>query len=141
MNALEMDPNFWILHLYLGEAYVQKEKYEEAIAEFQEAITLSGRLQENMGDLGYCYAVSGRKAEAMKVVSELKEQSKQKYVSPYHIALIYVGLGQKNQAFEWLNKAIEEPDLFLVHLKVNPRFDSLRSDPRFTTLLKKMGLD
>jgi len=141
MNALEMDPNFWVLHQYLGRAYVQKGKYEEAIAEFQEAITLSGRLQENMGDLGYCYAVSGRKAEAMKVVSELKEQSKQKYVSPYHIALIYVGLGQKNQAFEWLNKAIEEPDLFLVHLKVDPRFDSLRSDPRFTTLLKKMGLD
>ncbi|MFB0564435.1 MAG: protein kinase [Candidatus Aminicenantaceae bacterium] len=141
MNALEMDPNFWVLHQYLGRAYVQKGKYEEAIAEFQEAITLSGSLQENMGDLGYSYAVSGRKAEAMKVVNELKELSTRKYISSYHLALIYVGLGQKNQAFEWLNKAIEEPDLFLVHLKVDPRFDSLRSDPRFTALLKKMGLD
>ncbi len=141
MNALEMDPNFWVLHQYLGRAYVQKGKYEEAIAEFQEAITLSGSLQENMGNLGYSYAVSGRKAEAMKVVNELKELSTRKYISSYHLALIYVGLGQKNQAFEWLNKAIEEPDIFLVHLKVDPLFDSLRSDPRFTALLKKMGLD
>jgi len=140
-NRLEMDPNFWVLHQYLGGAYLQKGKYEEAIAEFQEAITLSGSPQESMGNLGYSYAVSGRKAEAMKVVSELRELSKGKYISPYHIALIYVGFGQKNQAFEWLNKAIEEPDLFLVHLKVDPRFDSLRSDPRFTALLKKMGLD
>ena len=142
-NRLEMDPNFWVLHQYLGGAYLQKGKYEEAIAEFQEAITLSGspQDQESIGDLGYSYAVSGRKAEAMKVVSELRELSKGKYISPYHIALIYVGLGQKNQAFEWLNKAIKEPGLFLVHLKVDPRFDSLRSDPRFTTLLKKMGLD
>jgi serine/threonine protein kinase/tetratricopeptide (TPR) repeat protein len=141
MNALEMDPNFWVLHQYLGRAYLQEGKYEEAIAEFQEAITLSGSLQENMGDLGYSYAVSGRKAEAMKVVNELKELSTRKYISSYHLALIYVGLGQKNQAFEWLNKAIEEPDIFLVHLKVDPRFDNLRSDPRFTALLKKMGLD
>jgi serine/threonine protein kinase/tetratricopeptide (TPR) repeat protein len=140
-NRLEMYPDFWVLHQYLGRAYLQKGKYEEAIAEFQEAINLSGSLQENMGDLGYSYAVSGRKAEAMKVVSDLKQLSEQKYVSPYHTALIYVGLGQKNQAFEWLNKVIGKPDIFLVHLNSEPRFDSLRSDPRFPALLKKMGFE
>jgi len=140
-DRLEMDPSFWILHLYLGRSYVQKGKYEEAIAEFQEAINLSGVLLENKGALGYGYAVSGRREEAMKVVSELEQLSKREYVSPFHIALIYVGLDQKDQAFEWLYKAIENPDIFLIQLKVDPQLDSLRSDPRFKELLRKMNLE
>jgi serine/threonine protein kinase/tetratricopeptide (TPR) repeat protein len=140
-NRLEMDPSFWLLHMYLGRALVQIEKYEEAIVEFQEAINLSGRIAENLSALCYGYAISGRRAEAMKILSELNQLSMQEYVSPYLIAIIYVGLGLSDQAFEWLYKAVENPDILLVHIKVDPLFDSIRPDPRFKELLKKVGLN
>ncbi len=140
-NRLEMDPSFWLLHMYLGRALVQIEKYEEAIVEFQEAINLSGRIAENLSALCYGYAISGRRGEAMKILSELNQLSMQEYVSPYLIAIIYVGLGLSDQAFEWLYKAVENPDILLVHIKVDPIFDSIRPDPRFKELLKKVGLN
>ena len=140
-NRLEMDPSFWLLHMYLGRALVQIEEYEEAIVEFQEAINLSGRIAENLSALCYGYAISGRRAEAMKILSELNQLSMQEYVSPYLIAMIYVGLGLSDQAFEWLYKAVENPDILLVHIKVDPLFDSIRPDPRFKELLKKVGLN
>ena len=140
-NRLKMDPSFWLLHMYLGRALVQIEEYEEAIVEFQEAINLSGRIAENLSALCYGYAISGRRAEAMKILSELNQLSMQKYVSPYLIAIIYVGLGLSDQAFEWLYKAVENPDILLVHIKVDPIFDSIRPDPRFKELLRKVGLN
>jgi len=140
-NRLKMDPSFWLLHMYLGRALVQVEKYEEAIVEFQEAINLSGRIAENLSVLCYGYAISGRRAEAMKILSELNQLSMQKNVSPYLIAIIYVGLGLSDQAFEWLYKAVENPDILLVHIKVDPIFDSIRPDPRFKELLRKVGLN
>jgi len=140
-NRLEMDPDFDLLLIYLGRAYVQTGKYEEAIAEFQEAISFSGRNVNDLSRLGHVYAVSGRREEAMKIISELEELSKREYVSPGLLALIYAGLGQKDQAFKLLEESYEKSDDRLMYLKVEPELDSLRSDPRFTELLKKIGLE
>ena len=142
-NVLVMDPNFSVAHFALGLAYEQNEIYEEAIAELRKAISLSGGITVMIGALGYSYAVSGRRDKAKKVLEELRELSQRRYVSPYSIATIYVGLGDKDQAFEWLQKAYQDRSAWLIHLhlKVDPRLDSLRSDPRFIALLKKMGLE
>ncbi len=112
--------------------------YSEAIAEFRKAATLSTS-SEIQGSLGHAYAVSGSRDEAEKLLAELKDLSLQKYVSPYDIALIYIGLGQMDRAFEWLQKAYQMRTGLIVYLKVNPEFDSLHSDPRYTELVRKIG--
>ena len=86
------------------------------------------------------YAVSGRRIEALKVLDELNELSKRRYVSSYRVAAIHLGLGEKEQAFEWLERAYEEHDAWLVWLKVDPVLDDLHADPRFTDLVRRVGL-
>ena len=137
-----MDPNFAPAHVRLGGPYLAKGMYEEAITELKKAIALDdspGRWART-ASLGHAYAVAGRKAEAQKILDDLKELAKQRYVSPYNFALIYMGLGDKDQAFVWLEKTIEERPDILYDIKVGPRFDSLRSDPRFADLLRHMKL-
>jgi Flp pilus assembly protein TadD len=112
--------------------------YKEGIAEFEKVLAISPGNPSGLLDLGYAYAVTGRRAEAQKALDQLNELSKQKYVPPYHRAVICVGLGEKDQAFEWLEKAYV--DHFIVLIKVQPVFDPLRSDPRFTDLLRRMNL-
>ena len=90
--------------------------------------------------MGYVYAVFGRRSEAQHMLNELKERSKQRYVPPYNIAMVYVGLGEKEQAFQWLDKAYEDRNQFMARLKTEPKFDSLRSDPRFGDLVRRVGL-
>jgi len=130
-KTLEMDPNYGLTHWYLGLCYEQKAMYPEAAAELGKAEEL---LKGNMilhGDLGHLYAVSGKRNEAQKILDELQKSSKQQYDWPYQIALIYVGLGEKDRALEWLQKAYEARSDWLIYLKVEPRLDSLHSDPRF----------
>src|SRR5262249_39061655 len=105
----------------------------------QKAVTLSGKANA-IGALGYVYAVSGRKEEAQRVLEELREMSKRRYISAYTIAIVYAGLGEADPAFEWLSKAYEERAQSLIFLKVNPRLHSLRSDPRFADLVRRIGL-
>ena len=140
-KALEMDPNFGFGHWALGRAYAEKGMYEQAIASFQKAIPLSGDSPDEPAELGRAYARSGRKTEALKIADDLKEQSRRRYISPCVIASLYAALGDKDQAFIWLDKAYEAHDFILVLLKVEPMFDNLRSDPRFTVLLKRVGLE
>jgi tetratricopeptide (TPR) repeat protein len=139
-KPLEMDRNFWVARLFLGRAYEQKRMYPEAIAELQNAREHSKVSSEIISMLGHVYAVSGRRSEAQQVLDELNELSKQRYVQPYHIAMVYTGLGKKDQAFGWLEKAYEDRNQFLILLNVEPNFDSLRSDPRFAQLLRRMNL-
>ncbi len=136
-KALEIDPNFWVAHLFLGKAYERKALYEEAIAEFQKAGSVT---IEASTDIGYVYAVSGHRHEALKVLDKLTQLSKRRYVPSYHIARIYAGLGEKDEAFAWLEKAYAQRDGWLNWLRVDPTLDSLRSDPRFTSLLRRVGL-
>jgi tetratricopeptide (TPR) repeat protein len=137
-KTLEMDQGFPQAHVFLGLVYQQEGRDREALAEVQKAVDLSGRPPEILSALGYVYAVSGRR-EASKILDEMKEQSKRTYVSADWIAIIYAGLGEKDQAFVWLEKAYENHDL-PVDLKVDPKWDRLRSDPRFAELLRRVGL-
>jgi tetratricopeptide (TPR) repeat protein len=141
-KTLELDPNFTLTREFLGSAYLQKNMYMEALAEFQEALANSPDNMFTLSELGYAYAKSGRKAEAQKVLDQLNELSKRKFVPAISAVIIYVGLGEKDKAFEWLEKAYEDRSLGgpLASLKVDPIFDPLRSDPRFADLLRRMNL-
>src|SRR5207249_169789 len=90
--------------------------------------------------LGHSYAASGKRAEAQKVLDELKKQSKEKYVSPYYMTVVCAGMGEKEQAIEWLQKAYEDKSEWLVWIKVDPVLDGLRSDPRFKEIMQRIGL-
>jgi serine/threonine-protein kinase len=138
-KTIDLDPTYWWAHSYLGRAYEQQGQFPEAIAEFQEAVRLGSGINEPKAFLGRVYAVSGKRAEARKVLEELNEVSKQFYVSPYNIALIYAGLGEKDQALAWLERAFAERSTWMPYLKVDPWLDSLRSEPRFQDLLRRMN--
>ena len=112
--------------------------YKEAIEAFQSAINSTERTSNLLGLLGHAYALSGNKNEALKVLEELKRMEKVKYVSPYDLAIIYTGLGEKERAIEQLNKAYEQRAGWIIMLKVEPLFDPLRSDPRFAQLLQRL---
>jgi TolB-like protein/Tfp pilus assembly protein PilF/predicted Ser/Thr protein kinase len=137
-KTLEMDPNFRLAQDSLGLAYIQKSMYKEAIAEFEKALVLSPSNAGALSGLGYAYAVTGRRVDAQKVLDQLNELSHQEYVLPLVRAQIYAGLGDKDKAFEWLEKGFEERSLMFT--KVDPMFDPLRSDPRFADLLRRMNL-
>src|SRR5882724_3316498 len=137
-RLLDVDPNFFPARRYMGLAYEQKGMYAEAIDQFQQGVNLSGS-PLMMSLLGHAYAASGKKAEAQRILAEL-DQQKQLYVSPYTIATIYAGLGEKDQAFKWLEKAFEERDIWLMNLKVDPVLKNLRSDQRFAKMLQRIGL-
>ena len=120
--------------------YEQKGRYDEAIAEFKQVINLSGGKPLGIAALARGYALAGKREESQKLLAELLELSKQRYVSPASVAVVYAALGDKDQAFAWLDKADKARDLLLVRIKVDPRFDSLRSDPRFAELVRRIGL-
>lgn len=138
-RILDLDPNFFPALRYRGLAYEQKGMYPEAIVDFQKGVKLSGS-PLMLALLGHAYAASGKKSEAQHVLSELQDLQGRRYVSPYTVAAIYVGLGEKDQAFKWLEKAYEERDIWLMNLKVDPVFIKLRSDRRFPDLLARIGL-
>jgi serine/threonine protein kinase/Flp pilus assembly protein TadD len=138
-KSVELEPNFWSARFGLGLAYSEKRMYPEAIKEFQAAATLSGNSPTPVAMLGYVYAVSGRPDKARQVITQLNELSIHRYVPPYNIAVIYVGLGDKDLAFQWLEKAYGEHDPSLALLKVAPWLDSLREDPRFSSLTQRIG--
>ena len=138
-RAIEMNPHFSRAHLSLGLVYEQKRMYEEAIAEFQKARHLD-EIPWTLSGLGHAYAISGKRNEAEKIIAELKELSRRRFVSPFNIALIYAGLGETDQAFGWLERAYDERSVELTWLRVWPVLDGLRADGRFTELLRRVGL-
>jgi tetratricopeptide (TPR) repeat protein len=129
-KTLELNPGFSMALENLGEVYEAKAMYADAIAVYNKAGARAG--------LGHACAASGRKSEARKILRELDQQSKHRYVSPYDRALIYVGLGENDQALAWLEKA-EEQNVPLHHINVDQRFNSLRSDKRYQQLLRRIG--
>jgi DNA-binding winged helix-turn-helix (wHTH) protein/TolB-like protein/Flp pilus assembly protein TadD len=136
-RVLEMNPHFGMAHLYLGSALIEQGRVDEGIAEIQTAISL-GSGQRGLVNLGYAYAVAGRRDEAERVISELTGLAKQRYVSPFGVACIYAGLGKKDEAFEWLEKSYQEHIWDMLGLKIQPMLDGLRSDPRFSDLVRRV---
>jgi len=140
-KTIEMDPTFFPSHFFLGWwTYPEMAMFEQAFAEAQKAIELTGGASITKASLGYAYAMAGRAEEARKILGELAEISKKTYVSPVAIAVIHARLGEKDKAFEYLEKAYEIRDHWMDYLKVLRMFDPLRGDPRFADLLKKMNL-
>lgn len=137
-RLLEEEPNFPTAHWGLGVVYEQKRMYKQAIAEFEKAGGLEKGGQNTIASLGHAYAVAGDKSAALKTLDKLKSLAREGKMSPYQFAVVYAGLGQKDQAFDSLEKANQERSTLLVYLKMDPRLDNLRSDPRFGALLRRM---
>jgi serine/threonine-protein kinase len=139
-KTVEADPDFPLAHLFLALAYNQKGLHDQAIAELEKHANSFGQRTIFKATLGFVYAQSGRRAEATSILNELKQSTSSEQVgSPFEIALLYAGLGEKDEAFEWLEKAKAVHDPFLPYIKEDPNFDSLRYDPRFSELLKGIG--
>jgi serine/threonine protein kinase/Tfp pilus assembly protein PilF len=137
-KTLDLDPNFAEAHFQIGMVYEQKRMYDDAIREFQKSVELFDD-QAMTAWVARAYAVSGRRAEAERLLAELMEMSKQKYVSPYPLATVYAALGDKDRAFEWLEKVYEEHSYYVIWLNIDPIFDQMRTDARFTGLLNRVG--
>ncbi len=140
-KTLELDPIYDTAVRVLGRAYLQKGMYDEGIAVFERELVTSPGNPNVLSDLGRGYALAGRKAEAQKVLDQLSAISKQRYVAPKSVATIYADLGEKDRAFEWLEKSYQDRSISAgVGIKSFPAFDPLRSDPRFADLLRRMNL-
>ncbi len=136
----ELAPGYYQTPMIQGAVYVMQERAEEAIGQFREAISLAGGSPQSLAYLGYGYGRAGRAEEARGTLRQLEELSGQRYVSPFDVALVQIGLGDEDRAFEWLEKAYKERSTWLITLKVDPIFDKLRADPRFTGLVRRIGL-
>jgi len=139
-KSLEIDPNFPRAVSLLASAHLFKGAQAEAIQEAERAVVVSDSSVEYLGLLGFTYGMAGRRAEAGKILDRVQQLSKRQFVSPALYVLTYIGLGDKNQAFQWLNRALESRDPIIEALKGDPSFDPLRGDQRFTDLIKKVGL-
>ncbi len=141
-KVLELDQNFLFAHVFLGIMYAQQNKFDEAIRELQKVRQiLPADNPYGIGELGYIYAKAGKKNEAIKILNQLLEFSKKGKTLSVQIAYIYAGLNDKDKAFEWLEKGYNEQNRFLGYLKIDHPWDSLRSDSRYTAMLKKIGLE
>ena len=138
-NTIDMDPDFVLPHLVLGQAYEQKKMYDQAITELRRAVDISQSSPPAVAALARTYAVSGRTTEARKLLDQLMEQSKRRYVSPFYVAIVYAGLGENDQALDWIEKAYKDRSNAIVFAKVNPQLDTLRSTPRFQSLLHRLA--
>ena len=145
-KTLEIDPTFWVAHHYLGLAYAKKGMHSEAITELRSSLySPTGPLKpgavendpEVAASLGYAYGLAGQPAEAEAILSRLRALSQRRYVSGLYFAIVYTGLGDKDRAIEYLNKAFEDRHPGLVLIRVDPIFDNLRSDKRFQDLIKR----
>ena len=140
-KAVDLEPNYWLSHVLLGRCYVQKGKMAEAIAEFEKAVKIENSIPEVLASLAYGYGISGKRAEAMKILRELQDRSKKEFVPSYTIAMVYIGLGMKDEAIQNLFKGYEEGSFYNIHLKVEPVLDPVRDDARFADIVKRVGHD
>ncbi|MGH9936464.1 MAG: protein kinase domain-containing protein [Blastocatellia bacterium] len=137
-KTLDMDPNFGFAYWHRGMAYIQQQRFADAVTALRKAISLSGPAATFISYLGYANARLGKEREARQMIAQLERISKRQYVSSYFIAMVHLGLGDPDQTFEWLEKAYEERSGFLAFIKVEPMLDALRDDPRFKELVEKI---
>jgi tetratricopeptide (TPR) repeat protein len=136
-----MAPNFANPYTWLGYAYLEKKDYSSAVNAMQKAVELSGRAPIALTGLGIIYGRAGKTKEAEEILVELLQASKKQYIPEFHMACLYGALGRKDEAFEWLEKSYRERSNGLSVIKVYPLINDLRSDPRFTEMLRRMNLE
>ncbi|MFL6468748.1 MAG: tetratricopeptide repeat protein, partial [Pyrinomonadaceae bacterium] len=139
-KAIELDPNYAWGYLWIGQALLEKGSNDEALQYIKRSVDMSKGNVRMIATLGYAYAMIGDRAQAERIIAELRDGSKNGYISPYFVATIYAGLNEKNLAFEWLEKAYEERHPYLILMGVEPVFRNLREDPRFQAFTKRIGL-
>lgn len=138
-NVVELDPDFVPAHLALGQAYEQKKLFREAISELEGAVRLSGGSPVYMAALAHAYGISGRKGDTLRLIDDLTKLGSRKYVASFDMAIAWLGLGDKERALAALERAVKDRSPRLLFLIIEPRFDPLRSDPRFEALVKRVG--
>jgi serine/threonine-protein kinase len=139
-NAIELDPNFPLAYQGLGIAYLKQQRYEEATAAFMKEVELSKRSAESISDLGYCYAIRGKRPDALQILKEAEEKYARRESIGQYVARVYAGLGDKDQAFAWLEKDFQQRSGVLPFITWWFTFEDLRNDPRYTDLVRRMGL-
>lgn len=140
LRVLEMDPHFPVAHLMLGLEHMGEGQHAEAIAAFERFASLTGGGSLGTALLGNAYARAGETKKARELLRRLEAEARRAYVPPPHLSLIHAGLGEKDQAFAWLEKGYQDRSDVLGYLRVEPVFDPLRTDPRFADLLRRIGL-
>jgi adenylate cyclase len=138
-KTLEIDPNFWITHINLAKIYIERKQFDEALVHLKKAEESSGGNTETISLRGYALAKAGRHEEAQAALEELRSASTQRFIPPYNIALIYNGLGDSEASLTWLEKALQVRDVRTTLLKIDPKWNNLRTEPRFTALLRSMN--
>jgi TolB-like protein/DNA-binding winged helix-turn-helix (wHTH) protein/Tfp pilus assembly protein PilF len=138
-NTLEMDPDFALPRAVLGQAYEHQGAHAQAISELQKAVSISHGSPAMLGALGHAFATAGNKPEAEKILVQMNESSKTRYVSPFYVAMVYAGLHEDDNALAWLEKAYNDRSNAVIFLKVDPAFDGLRSNARFQALLTRLA--
>ena len=139
-KTIDLAPNFWLSHLFISDVYAQKGMYAEAVAAIKKAGELSGNSQSD-AYRAYALAKWGKQAEALAVLDELLKLSNERYVTPYNFAVVYNGLGESGKALDYLEKAFAEKNVLMVFLKVDPKWNNLRSEPRFIDLMQRMNFE
>jgi len=140
-KTIDLEPNFWMAHLFAASAYIEKGMYEKAVGEGSVAKTHSPAQNWSIAFGGYALAKAGKRAEARAVLDELLKLPNERYVPPYHIALVYNGLGENEKALDYLEKGFAEKDARMVFLKVEPKWNNLRNEPRFVDLMRRMNFE
>ena len=140
-KALELNPNLWVAHLFRGSIYLEKRDYAEALAAFSKARDFSGGGSEANSMIGYTWAQAGDPAKARALLEEWRARPPQRYLPPLNFAVVHLALEERDESFAWLEKAFEERDVRLCLLRVDRKWDAVRSDPRFQSILKRMRLE
>jgi tetratricopeptide (TPR) repeat protein len=139
-GSLQKNPKFTLAHLWLGRSYQAKNMYKDAIAEYKKTLITAVDWPVALAAIGNVYGESGNKTNAQQILDTLNSLSSKKFVTAYGVALVYAGLGKKEAAFAWLNKAFEERSNWLVWLKSDPRWALISSDKRYAEMVSKVGL-
>jgi serine/threonine-protein kinase len=138
-KTLELNPNNWFAHMFASSAYIEKGMFAEAVVEASKSREINSANSQSIAQLSYALAKSGKQAEARGLLEEVLRSSKERYVSPGNIALIYNGLGERDETFAWLGRGYDRRDPKMVFLKVEPKWNNLRDDPRFKDLMRRVG--
>ncbi len=139
-KALDLNPRLWIAYLFRGNIQLEKKDYAGAVAAFSKARGFSSNGSQPVSMLAYAVARTGDTGKARGLLEELQATSAQRYLPPFNVAVAYLGLGERENCFTWLEKACDERDVRLFFLRVDKKWDPIRSDPRFQSVLKRIAL-